>query len=332
MTGRKLTYPEFKPRPWALAMPWSLTQIEAELRKGLTGSSDTPRYRSFKDTLDAVHLLAHRGVDEFRGDKVHKLLVKAAQTHGWYLPEGKRRPLPKVFKDGHRVCAKCYEEKLEEVFKAKPTLAQKRRNGWAEDTSQLITHKLCDACRLSNARRAKRKAAKREAPTLIGAYRTSITNGLETVAKVFKKHTAFVDTTTNTRSFAFKTDEDGDYYVKREALLRLTRQRLDQYIEDGTLRERIPAEPQGLWFELLTQDEKDNLARLHRAGSWMQGGYRSRMPLLWEQSPHKNASTAKPLTEIKADQSVEMTKEEKGTVMLPSSRQTSSADDDWSSF
>ena len=331
MTGQKLTYPEFKPRPWALAMPWSLTRIEAELRKGLTGSPDTPRYLAFKDTIDAVHLLAHRGVDEFRGDKVHKLLVKAAQTHGWYAPEGKRRPLPKVFKDGHRVCAKCYEEKLEEVFKAKPTLAQKRRNGWAEDTSQLITHKLCDACRLSNARRAKRKAAKREAPTLIGAYRASITNGLETVAKVFKKHTAFV--TPPPENFTvhnFRAPEDQDYYSERKALLRLARQRLDQYIEDGTLRERIPAEPQGLWFELLTQDEKDNLARLHRAGSWMQGGYRSRMPLLWEQSPHKNASTAKPLTEIKADQSVEMTKEEKGTVMLPSSRQTSSTD--WEEF
>ena len=331
MTGQKLTYPEFKPRPWALAMPWSLTRIEAELRKGLTGSPDTPRYLAFKDTIDAVHLLAHRGVDEFRGDKVHKLLVKAAQTHGWYAPEGKRRPLPKVFKDGHRVCAKCYEEKLEEVFKAKPTLAQKRRNGWADDSQRLIIHKLCDACRLSNARRAKRKAAKREAPTLIGAYRASITNGLETVAKVFKKHTAFV--TPPPENFTvhnFRAPEDQDYYSERKALLRLARQRLDQYIEDGTLRERIPAEPQGLWFELLTQEEKDNLARLHRAGSWMQGGYRSRMPLLWEQSPHKNASTAKPLTEIKADQSVEMTKEEKGTVMLPSSRQTSSTD--WEEF
>ncbi len=330
MSGQSLSFPEFKPRRWALVLPWTLTQIEAELKKGLTGSPDTARYRAFKDTLDAVHELAHRGVTEFRGDKVHKLLVKAAHVHGWWAPEGKKRPLPKPTKDGHRVCAKCYGEKPEGVFRALATPAQKRRNGWSEDGQHFTIHKLCDACRTANKRRDKRKAAKKEAPTLIGAYKKSIANGLETVAKVFKKHTAFRDPDTGHRVFNFRTDEDGDYYVAREALLREARKRLDQYIEDGSLREHLPAQPAGLWFELLTQEEKDKLARLHRRGSWMERGYASRMPLLWEKSPHKDAVDMTPVTQIKAEKVVEIPPEEKGTVMLPSPNNP--GETDWDNF
>lgn len=302
MTGQQRTYPEFKPRLWALAMPWTLTQIEVELRRGLTGHPESPRHRAYTDTLAAVHELAHRGVTEFRGDKVQKLLIKAAQAHGWRAPkQGTKRPLPRTTKPDHRVCAKCYEEKHDSLFRALATPAQKRRNGWSETAQHYTVHKLCAPCRVSNARRAKRKAGKQEAPTLVGAYRRSIAMSLETVAKVFKKHTAYTDPDTGQRAFNFSCDEDGDYYVKREALLREARKRLDSYIEDGTLLAHVPDPPQGLWFELLTQEQRDTLARMHRAGSWMQPDYRSRIPLLWEKSPHKNAADAAPMTQIKSD-------------------------------
>jgi hypothetical protein len=288
MTEQKLTYPEFKPRPWALAMAWSLIRIEAELKKGLTGSPDTPRYKSFADTLAAVHLLAHeRDVREFRGDKVHKLLVKAAQTHGWLAPAGKKRPLPKSLNPDNKVCKACYEEKHLSVFRTLATVAQKKRMGRNPDAQHYVTSNLCDVCRLSLARRTKRKAGKRMAPTLVSALKASITTSLETVAKVLKKNLAFIDADGDRIS---KMDDDSlAYYLDRRALLHKARSRLDAYIEDGTLAQKMKDIPvaEAMWHHLLTDDERAQLKAQHARGQWMEPGYRSRIPLLWEKSGTK---------------------------------------------
>lgn len=322
MSGQKLTYPEFKPRPWALAMPWSLMRIEAELKKGLTGSPDTPRYRSFADTIAAIHHLAHeRDLQEFRGDKVHRLLVKAAHIHGWYAPEGKKRPLPKVTKDDHKVCKACYEEKHLSVFRTLATTAQKKRMGRNPDAQHYITSNLCDACRLSLARRTKRKAGKRQAPTLVSALQTSITTALEATNKVLKKNIAF---TTPDGDTVYKLDDASlDYYFARRAAQHKARQRLDAYIEDGTLAQHIQISPEEvMWHHLLTPEERSALQAKHGRGKWMEPGYRSRIPTLWEKSG------AKGRTEVKDDNNPNPPAQPTpATVIKPATTET-----DWSDF
>jgi hypothetical protein len=53
---------------------WSFQQAEKHIKAGLTGAKDTPRWRTFKQVLDALYLLAdEKGVSAFKGDKLKAL-------------------------------------------------------------------------------------------------------------------------------------------------------------------------------------------------------------------------------------------------------------------
>lgn len=280
--SEEVTYPESVPPKWGLIMPWSYRQIATHLRKGLTGHPDAPRTKAFQATLDAVHQLHGRGVTEFRGDKVLRLLIAAAREHGWMKRRGYFKPLPKATNPEHKVCRRCQVEKPIEDFKMLATPAQRKKFNWSSSAPLYVYGHNCAPCRKAKAAAEKRKAVKRQDSDLFTQYKTQISAELEAVLKVLAKHLT-IELPDGSKVYQFKDQADQDYYFERERLLRLARQRFNEYVENGELLDKVdPEAPRGAWYGLLTLAERRQLDSLFKQGSWAEDGYKGRMPTLWE--------------------------------------------------
>lgn len=238
----------------------------------------SPRYQAFRATLDAVYTLAHRGVDEFRGDKVHALLVAAAREHEWWAPTAHYKAVPPPSAPFEKVCRRCKQSKPQAVFRALATPAQKQRNGWNMHGQYFVSSLLCDVCRPLRKRELIRKQAKKQAPTLVQAYRKSISNTLAALRKVLVRHST-LSPAPGLKVLEFTHAPDKAYYLERQRLLGLLRDRLDDAVHAGTID---PRTAKGEWHELLTEDERMHLRSLYNCGSWAQPGFHGTVPVLWD--------------------------------------------------
>lgn len=280
--SEEVTYPESVPPKWGLAMPWTYRQIATYLRKGLTGHPEAPRTKAFQDTLDAVHQLHGRGVTEFRGDKVLRLLIAAAREHGWMKRRGYFKPLPKATNPEHKVCRRCQVEKGIEDFKMLATPAQRKRFNWTSSAPMYVYGHNCAPCRKAKAAAEKRKEVKRQNPDLFTQYKTQISAEIEAVGKVLSAHLS-ITLPDGSRVYQFADQADQDYYFERDRMLRLARQRFNEYVENGELLDKVdPDVPRGAWYGLLTPAERHHLDSLFKEGSWTGDSYKGRMPTLWE--------------------------------------------------
>lgn len=295
MQPTDMTYPEASPPSWGIVCPFSFHTIQAFLRKGLTGPAHSPRTRAYKATLDAVHQLHGRGVEEFRGDKVLRLLIAAAREHGWMRRKGSPyKAKPKAKQPDHKVCRRCEQEKPMAEFRTLATLAQKRRNGWPEDSQHFTYAVTCAPCRKLKQQAQSRKETKRRDPDTYTAYRTTFYNEVKAVDTIFRNHIAFT-TPDGDRVYQFADEADQSYYAERRRLLLLARQRFEDAANDGTLFDILdPDTPKGAWYGLLTPDERAKLAYLHKQGSWMSSSANGRMPTLWERKviPRRRLKTS----------------------------------------
>lgn len=289
MRNQARTFPETTRYKWEGSTMWSFQQAEKHVKAGLTGAKDTPRWRTFKQVLDALYVLAdEKGVSAFKGDKLKALLNAAARDNEWYARSNNDLP-PVNAPEGHKVCRRCHEPKPLESFKSLATPAQKARNGWNRDAQYFTVSLLCSVCRplkqKAKARAEQRKAAKSLPFSIVDLYRKSLSTNIVAVVAVMRSHTHDIG---GYKDVQFTHAEDRQYYETRMQYLRLARQRLNDRIDEGTLSRYAEGEkpPVGVWQELLTAEERDWLATLYRQGSWGHlGGFKGKQPRLWDSIP-----------------------------------------------
>lgn len=285
------TFPESTRYQWEGASALSSAKVRAIMRSGLLAAEGTPRRAAFELALEAVELLINeKGVQQFPGDKLKRLLIKAAAQAGWYRKEAAFKGVPKAQQDGHKVCRRCKQEKPLANFNAVATEAQKRRSNWRMDAQHFISSLLCDSCRKAKTqernRSERRRLHKAGAVDLIGCYRDSLKAAVTTTEANLRNHTVELPASDGTMvsMLQFDNPDDGAYYRKRKELLLLARNRLKDRIDDGSLSQPLAdgTSPRGFWQELLEPDERQALFRLHQQGSWLKSGYRGAMPRLWD--------------------------------------------------
>lgn len=283
MQATPLTYPECVPPKWGLHTAFSIKDMRGFLYKGLSGMPNAPRTLAYKATLEAVNTLHARGITEFRGDKVLKLLIQAAREHGWLKRDGGRYvAVPKASQVDHKVCRKCKQEKHIDEFRMEATPAQKAARGWAEDRRHYTYAVSCAHCRKLKKQTERRKEVKRASKTGFALLRDTLQRELAGTMRALRKHVAFT-TPEGGKVYQFECDEDQRYYFERERLLRLALQRFDAGVDEGDLNQRIDStEPAGAWQSLLTEQERERLADLHRQGSWSGSAKKGGTPKLWE--------------------------------------------------
>jgi hypothetical protein len=275
---------------------WSFQQAEKHVKAGLTGAKDTPRWRTFKQVLDVLYVLAdEKGVSAFKGDKLKALLNAAARDNEWYARSNYDLP-PANAPEGHKVCRRCHEPKPLESFNAHATAAQKARNGWNLDAQYFTVSLLCSVCRplkqKAKVRAEQRKAAKNSPFSIVDLYRKGISTNLVAVVAVLRSHTHDLG---GYKDVQFTHAGDRQYYETRMDYLRRARQRLNDRIDEGSLSRYAEGEkpPVGVWQELLTAEERDWLATLYRQGSWAHlGGFKGKQPRLWDSVPEDAPPTA----------------------------------------
>lgn len=306
MQANVLTYPECVPPKWGLAAPFGHRTMLQLLRKSMTSPKGTPRDLAYRATIAAVNTLHERGIRTFRGDKVLKLLIQAAREHGWLKRSGGQyKAVPKAQKPDHKVCRKCQEEKPDAEYRIFASAAQKKRNGWAEDRQQYTYAVICAHCRKLKQQRERRKEVKRQDPDTYGAYRNAFANELGAVKRLLKTHLT-IELPDGSKAYQFDHEADQTYYFERERLIELARRRFENAVNAGDLLSVVDLSvPKGAWYGLLTQDERDGLARIHRDGSWAGSTKKGRVPKLWEKVvvPRKKPKTVAytPSTEPKVE-------------------------------
>jgi hypothetical protein len=290
MTVERTTFPETTRYKWEGLTLWSFQEAERHMRAGMTGLKDSPRWRAFKQVIDALYLLADRkGVSQFKGDKLKLLLIAAARENEWHARGGRQVADTMSASPDTKLCRRCYEFHPLASFRAVATPAQKARNGWNADAQYFVQSLLCAACRplkhKADQVKARRQALKGSKVSIIDLYRTGISRNMNAVASVVRSHThnigGFMDV-------QFTDQNDRLYYEKRLEYLKLARARLSERIDDGSLTRAAEGEnpPMGLWQELLTKEERDWLGTLYRQGSWVRSvGQKGREPRLWDSRP-----------------------------------------------
>ena len=121
-----------------------------------------------------------------------------------------------------------------------------------------------------------------KAPPLLQRYEKSIANVRARLAMVFKRHTVtlrFAGPDGADETFLqFKNAADQEFYTEQRVMLTRASERLHVAINDGAL----PRDAEGEWYELLTDDERQRLYDLYHAASWMEPGYKKKLPILWK--------------------------------------------------
>lgn len=274
------TYPEYRVPTWALNIAWDLAFLEKKLMRGLQDRSNPRRWQTYHRTLEALHTLAHtKDLTHFNGLKVHKLMIAAARDCEWWAPEPRvLPPLPNVG-PGEKMCRRCEKAKPLASFRSLATPAQKLKHGWSGEGQYFIQSLLCTECRSLKQKAVKRKQNKRQAPSLFSQYAQAITVAANTVDKALNRRKAFT-TPDGFDVYNFRAPEDEAYYRERRRLTTAARVRFDARVEEGALAVEGAT---GAWHDFLTPEEREELKALHEAGSWMQPGFRGRIPKLWEE-------------------------------------------------
>lgn len=251
------------------------------------------RRDSFRATARALEVISEaKDKPYFTGDQIKKILVAAAQDHGWW--ERKRVVLPDLTAPaGMKVCIKCAQTKEIADFKTAPSPAKARRYGWKEDTTQKVTHPLCATCRKTKAAEQNRKRTRRISRKRLDKFsrpedailkqyqkiKIEIAEHLNRVRAAFNNVKAeILFPEGKVTEYQFRDDTTRDFYQMKRALLLDARDRLEQKLSDAA---PLP----DTWGMLLTPSEQATLAELHHIACI--GKHASHLPALWRLSARK---------------------------------------------
>ena len=294
------TYPETNTFRWEGDTPYLVTYAVEMLEDMAKQGGSKARVAALRAAALALNEISEaKDRPHFTGDQMKKVLIAAAQEHGWWAR--KARVIPDLTApEGMKVCFKCAQTKEIDDFKTPPSAAKARKYGWSENTTQKIIHPLCASCRKTKAAQQTRKRQRRvsrikldkfstpeqavlkqyqklklDIATHLNRVRAAFTNAKSVVKDPFGDGTDLVE-------YHFTDSDTKEFYHMKRALLLDARDRLEQRMADAA---PLPA----TWGMLLTQAEQNNLASLH---SYMcaTGRPGNKFPALWKLAPRKAAT------------------------------------------
>jgi hypothetical protein len=199
----KTPYPARRKYKWAspyIDMPYEdAIQLFLTMRKQSTPQRNPQRWQSFTLAAESVEFL-HRSqnVQTFRGDRLHKLLCKAALAADWCPDlnaiQRLRAPVPvKTDDEGSfatmLLCRGCGQARPWDSFLTKMTDAQRRRWGLPNTSTRKVRSRLCSHCRDAKASILRQRANRKEAQQVERSYTQAILdNDIEQAETLFEQH------------------------------------------------------------------------------------------------------------------------------------------------
>lgn len=192
-------------RRYAWASPDNDMAYEDALRLFITMRKQAPvqrnpqRWQALTLAAESVeHLHRAQGVQTFRGDRLHKLLCKAALAADWCPDlntiQRLRAPVP-VETDGEGgfatmlLCRGCGQTRHWESFLTKMTEGQRRKWNLPETSTRKVRSRLCSHCRDAKAATLRHRAERKDARQTERSYtRAVLDNDIEQAETLFEQH------------------------------------------------------------------------------------------------------------------------------------------------
>ena len=283
------TYPETTRFRWEGDTPYLVTQAVAFLTDMAAQGGSKPRQAALKAAASALLEISDRlDKPHFTGNQMKKLVIAAAQDHGWW--ERKRRTVPNMVAPlGMKVCFKCAQTKEVKDFETRPTPAKARSYGWKEDTTQKVVGPLCSTCRKAKSdadgRKRQRRYSHKKLDTLspsaakhfkhYHSLKQDIADHMARVRAAFSNVKRVIEdpfgTGEDVVEYQFESDEMLEFYKMKRLLLIDARDRLEQKFADAA---PLP----DTWGMLLTRDEQLMLTNLHTSACMFK---HINVPSLW---------------------------------------------------
>lgn len=290
------TYPESVTFRWETDDTYIVAVAVEMLAEMAKQGGSRPRQAALRATARALEEISEaKDKPYFTGHQIKKVLIAAAQEHGWW--ERKAKVLPDLkAPDGMKVCFRCTQTKEIDDFKTTPSPAKARRYGWSENTTQKIVSPLCASCRKTKAAEQNKKRKRRISRTKLDKLSTpeqailkqyhklklDIAEHLNRVRAAFTNAKAVIRDPfgdgQDLVEYQFRDHDTRDFYQMKRLLLIEARERLEQRLSEAA---PLP----DTWGMLLTQAEQVNLASLHQLAC--AGRSANHIPALWKLSDRK---------------------------------------------
>lgn len=262
MTDRR-PYPYGRYYTWAHAKkphtPNQALLLFTRMRSGGLGRCTPARTATFDRMIELIkHLHEARGVVEFPGQKLHTLLIKAAEHCGWYATHGeaKRAQQPIQQPDGTYQCQHCMRcfppEDFQRPYSDKEVTRYRSRPHAREPKKINTQHcALCRKARAESDRRRKEATAERKRATRIrkGKFDRIYSNTVHMILENYRSILA------KEERAAFR--KDYGYYLVKQQMVRIASARLDELFDSRDMSSLISTEPD--WHLLLTKGQNEEL-------------------------------------------------------------------------
>lgn len=268
-------YPARRRYPWALlhiVMDYTNTvRFFKKMQRQCPQDKNPARHATFALMLECIDELNHKGVEEFAGDKLHRLLIKCADRCGWHTDANKiqRSLVPRLVEGTKDIytCPKCGEDKPRADFMGLMTGAQRERYNKPEGTRALIMQKRCNNCRY-NANEAKRRKEKRVSERRAVRQWAKLTTNKKAIGgqDIYQRYCAELDRQLHNTKVALRkvnkinpATTRAAFYQRKVELIRLCAERLDEHLDNAMVAK---LETGVVWTNLITHEEYAELEEL----------------------------------------------------------------------
>ena len=221
---------------------------------------------AYRALLAAVQALHAKGVAQFPGDKVHRLLIAAAAEHGWCtdleeVQQRRLKPDAVVVPDGQRWCARCAQCRPVKLFEATPTAAEIAAHRWSPHTTRKIMRKVCAACRKTAQKRCIQSDRAARAALAVRDFEKNPTpeNALQVYSDAIRRHT--VASRQGLRYLQAGTPAH-TFQTAKLAALKSAQQALNVLVDTGQMVALCT--PPALWTRLLDPQQLAHLTALRQ--------------------------------------------------------------------
>lgn len=227
----------------------------------------TARYNTFKMVLEAIATLHHEhNVMAFPGNRLHKLLCKAAADCGWYATHGNRAKPTQNPVTGMLKCPRCGEEKPESSFHVAATTKQCEKYGWSNTKSRrTLQARFCADCRYKMVKNKKARAERKEAQIARLVHADAVIKNLPIEPSHAYKYwrSELHLRIKNAKQLANRTSftPSKEFFQLKINMLEIATVRFNQCIDNNTLANNIMAG--ATWAVFLTKEEHQNLIDAH---------------------------------------------------------------------
>jgi len=270
-----IPYPARRRYPWALmhtVMDYTNTvRFFKKMQRQCPQDKNPARHATFSLLLECIDELNHKGVEEFAGDKLHRLLIKCADRCEWHTDANKiqRSLVPRLVEGTMDIytCPHCGNDKPRADFMGLMSQAQREKYNKPEGKRALVMQKRCTNCRY-NAQEAKRRKEKRVKERRVVRQWSKLFTNKKAIGgqDIYQRYCTELDRQLrNTKVALRKVKPDttrAAFYQRKIELIRTSAERLDEHLDNGLLAK---LETGVVWTHLLNHAEYTELEALRIA-------------------------------------------------------------------